>query len=64
MIEEFAITDQLDELWNDVIVMFRQQNLINEKLAARIVELEKNAHKPVTFVADENGFLKIAKESE
>ena len=30
-----------------------------EQLERRCEKLEKHSHKPVTFISDENGFLKV-----
>lgn len=32
------------------------------KIQQRLKELEKHSHVPVTFVEDENGFLKVEKK--
>ena len=64
MEDVFVTEEDFDTAWEQIMSYFIRQNKIMEAMAFRIAELEKNAHKPVTFVADENGFLKIAKESE
>jgi tRNA(Phe) wybutosine-synthesizing methylase Tyw3 len=64
MIETYVTEEDFDYACDLYEQNFHEQDRLIKALAERIVELEKNAHKPVNFVADENGFLKIAKESE